>query len=340
MKVLFVGGTGIISTACTRLAVTKGMQVTLLNRSRSGSIPGCSQLVADINDEPAVLAAIGDLKWDVVVDFLTFTPEQLQSRLRVFGGRCGQYVYISSASAYQKPPSHYLITESTPLANPYWDYSRNKIACEDLLVKANREQGLAMTIVRPSFTYGDTVFPLAMNSWARSYTVVDRLRRGLPVIIPGDGLTLWTVTHNTDFAVGLVGLFGHQGALGQAVHITSDEVLTWRQIFEATAAAAGVEKPNLVCIPAETLVSLSTGYSGPLYGDKVNSMVFDNSKIKRLVPEYRAVVPYARGIVGTVAWYDADPGRRLVDEQANQEYDRLVSAHRAGLDAARRAYGV
>lgn len=339
MKVLFVGGTGIISTACSRLAVEKGLQVTLLNRSRSGSIPGCAQVVADINDEPAALAALGDSTWDVVVDFLTFTPEQLRSRLRVFAGRCGQYVYISSASAYQKPPSNFLITESTPLANPFWDYSRNKIACEDLLVAANREQGLRMTIVRPSFTYGQSVFPVAMNSWARSYTVVDRMRRGLPVIIPGDGLTLWTVTHNTDFAVGLVGLLGHQGALGQAFHITSDEVLTWRQIYEATAAAAGVDKPNLVCVPTEVIVSLNPGYAGPLYGDKVNSMVFDNSKIKRFVPEYRAVTPYARGITRTVAWYDAEPARRLVDEEANREYDRLLSAYRAGLDAARRAYG-
>jgi nucleoside-diphosphate-sugar epimerase len=250
----------------------------------------------------------------------------------------GQYIFISSASAYQKPLTHHVVTESTPLVNPFWDYSRNKIACEDRLVRALREEAFPVTIVRPSFTYGETVFPLAINSWQKSYTAIDRMRRGLPVIVPGDGLTLWTMTHNSDFARGLVGLLGHQGAIGHAFHITSDEVLTWDQIYRATAEAAGVSSPHLVHIACDFIVSCVPGYAGPLLGDKANCAVFDNSKIKTFVPDFVATTRYRDGIKRSVEWYDADPARRQVDAEANAEWDRIIAAYERGREAAAREF--
>ncbi len=328
MKLLFLGGTGIISTACTKLAVQRGHEVFLLNRGLSEGVPGARVLVGDIYDPVSAVAALQGHSWDAVVDFLCFNPQQLEQRLDLFRGRTGQYLFISSASAYQKPCASPFVTESTPLANPFWDYSRNKIACEDRLTRALREESFPMTIVRPSFTYGHTVFPLAINSWQCSYTVVDRMRRGLPVLVPGDGLGLWTLTHNSDFAVGLVGLLGHQGALGNAFHITSDEVLTWDQIYRATAEAAGVSHPILEHVSSDFICSLYPGYTGGLLGDKSNSLIFDNSKIRRFVPEFCATVRYRDGIRASAAWYDADPARRRIDAQANAEWDAIIAAHR------------
>jgi nucleoside-diphosphate-sugar epimerase len=338
MKILFIGGTGIISTACSALAIERGMELTVLNRSRSPAPDGAQQIVCDINDANAATAALGRggaARWDVVVDFLAFKPEQVEQRLALFGGRVGQYVFISSASAYQKPPTHGIITESTPLVNPFWDYSRDKIACEERLMRAVREENFPVTIVRPSFTYGHTVFPLAINSWERSYTAIDRMRRGLPVIVPGDGLTLWTMTHNSDFAKGLVGLLGHQAAIGHAFHITSDEALTWDQIYQATAEAAGVAKPKLVHIASDFIVACAPAYAGPLLGDKANCAIFDNTKIKRFVPEFVATTRYRDGIKRSVAWYDADASRRRVDDAANAEWDRIIAAYERGLEAGR-----
>lgn len=335
MKILFVGGTGIISTACSKLAIERGFDLTVLNRSRSAPPAGAKQIVANVNDAAAAAAALGGATWDAVVDFVTFTPDELEQRLALFRGRVGQYIFISSASAYQKPPTHGIITESTPLVNPFWDYSRNKIACEDRLTRALREENFPVTIVRPSFTYGPTVFPVAINSWERSYTAIDRMRRGRPVIVPGDGLTLWTMTHNSDFAKGLVGLLGHQGAIGHAFHITSDEALTWDQIYQATAEAAGVPAPKLLHIASDFIVACAPGYAGPLLGDKSNCAVFDNTKIKRFVPDFMATTRYRDGIEASVAWYDADPKRQLVDDAANAEWDRIVAAYERGLAAAR-----
>jgi len=249
MKVLFLGGTGIISTACTQLAVARGFHVTLLNRAQRPALPGTHQITADIADPAATAAALGKQNWDTVVDFIAYTPAEIEQRIALFRGRTGQYVFISSASAYQKPLAHYLITESTPLANPFWDYSRNKAAGEERLQQAWREEAFPATTVRPSLTYGDTVVPLAVNSWLKSYTAVDRMRRGQPVIVPGDGLSLWTITHNSDFAKGLIGLLGQQAAIGNAFHITSDEVLTWNQIYQFTAEAAGVPAPGWCISP-------------------------------------------------------------------------------------------
>lgn len=339
MRILFIGGTGIISTACTRLAVARGLDLTVLNRGQRSEIAGAKQIVADANDAAAAARALDGTTWDAVVDFITFGPEQIEQRLQLLRGRVGQYVFISSASAYQKPVTHYLVTESTPLANPFWEYSRNKIACEDRLTRALRDEGFPMTIVRPSFTYGETIVPLSVNSWPKPYTAVDRLRRGAPVIVQGDGTSLWTLTHNTDFAKGLLGLLGNQNALGHAVHITADEVLNWNQIYEAVADAAGVKRPEFVHIASDFIAACLPDEVGGLIGDKANSAVLDNTKIKRLVPDFVATVRFREGIARSIAWFDADPARRQIDEQANAKWDRLIAAYQRGLDAARREFG-
>jgi nucleoside-diphosphate-sugar epimerase len=334
MKVLFLGGTGIISTACAKLAIERGFKVTLLNRSRRETIPGAHQIVADIGDAAGVAAATAGRSWDVVVDFIAYTPADIEQRLGLFRRRVGQYIFISSASAYQKPLTHYLITESTPLANPYWQYSRDKIACEERLMRAYRDEAYPVTIVRPSLTYGDTVVPLAVNSWHQSFTAVDRLRRGRPLVIPGDGLSLWTITHNTDFAKGLVGLLGHAGAIGHPFHITSDEVLTWDQIYRAVADAAGAREPRFIHIASDFIAACLPEASGGLLGDKSNSAVFDNAKIRRFVPDFVATTRFREGIASTISWFDADPARRQIDDQANADWDRLIVAYQRGFDFA------
>src|SRR5215469_7553951 len=230
MKILFVGGTGVISTACTQLAVDRGMDLTVLNRGRQAAdLPaGVEHLKLDMDDAAAVKACLAGRSFDAVVDWIAFEPAQVERDIALFRGRTRQYIFISSASVYQKPATHYLITESTPLANPHWDYSRNKIACEERLMKAYREEGFPATVVRPSLTYGETLIPLVLNSWADlSYTAVGRMLRGKKLVVPGDGSSLWVITHNTDFAKGFVGLLGNAQTIGHAFHITSDEVLTW-----------------------------------------------------------------------------------------------------------------
>lgn len=336
MRILFLGGTGIISTACTRLALERGHHVAILNRGRHAPpAPGAAVIRADLQDETATRSALGDQTWDVVVDFLAFTPADIERGLRLFRDRTRQFVFISSASAYQRPVSHYLVTESTPLANPFWEYSRQKIACEDRLMRAYREDGFPVTIVRPSLTYGDTMIPLAINSWECPWTVVDRLRRGAPVAIPGDGTSLWTLTHNTDFARGLLGLLGHPQALGHPFHITSDEVLSWNQCYEAVAEAAGVARPRFVRIASDFIAACLPDMTGTLIGDKATSVVLDNSKIKRFVPEFRAATRFRDGVARSIAWFDADPARQQLDQAFNQRWDTLIAAYERGLDAAR-----
>ena len=236
-------------------------------------------------------------------------PADIERDLEFFRGRTRQYIFISSASAYQKPSTDYLITESTPLANPHWDYSRNKIACEERLLKAYREEGFPGTIVRPSLTYGENLIPLVINSWERSYTVVDRMLKGQKVIVPGDGTSLWVITHNSDFAKGFIGLLGNEQSIGHAFHITTDEVLTWDQLYRTVGAAAGVE-PRLVHIPSDFMVACLPEMEGTLIGDKSVSVVFDNAKIKRFVPEYLATTRFAQGIRQSLAWFDADPSAK------------------------------
>jgi nucleoside-diphosphate-sugar epimerase len=339
MRVLFIGGTGIISTASTALAAERGIDLTLLTRGRRAPIlpAEVKTLTVDIDDPAAAASALRDVSFDSVVDWIAFTPSHIERDLHLFRGRTRQFIFISSASAYQKPATHYLITESTPLANPYWEYSRNKIACEDRLLKAYREEGFPVTIVRPSLTYGETQIALAVNSWAKSYTVVDRMRRGKKVIVPGDGSSLWVITHNTDFAKGLVGLLGNEQAIGQAFHITADEVMTWNQFYNIVGAAAGVE-PQLVHIASDFIGTCLPEAVGGLIGDKAVSVVFDNSKIKRFVPGYCATIPFGQGIRRTLAWFDADPVRKQVDAEANARWDKLIDAYERGMREALRSF--
>jgi nucleoside-diphosphate-sugar epimerase len=338
MRVLFIGGTGIISTACSRLAVERGIDLTLLTRGqRASNVPGAKTLTANIDDASSAATTLKSEYFDAVVDWIAFTPDHIERDLNLFRGRTGQYIFISSASAYQKPATHHLITESTPLANPFWEYSRNKIACEERLMRAYREEGFPITTVRPSLTYGDTQITLAVNSWAKSYTAVDRMRRGKKVIVPGDGSSLWVITHNTDFAKGLVGLLGHQQAIGHAFHITSDEVMCWDQFYRIVGEAAGVE-PQLVHISSDFIASCLPESLGGLTGDKAVSVVFDNSKIKRFVPGYSATTPFWQGIRRTLAWFDADPARKQIDEAANAAWDKLIEGYERGLSETRRSF--
>jgi nucleoside-diphosphate-sugar epimerase len=328
MKVLFIGRPGNISAACSRLAIHKDIQLYLLNRGKVKvpGLEGATSIKADIHRPEEVKKAIAGLTFDVVANFIAFTPEDIQHDLELFRGKTSQYIFISSASAYQKPQSHYLVTESTPLANPYWDYSRDKIACEDLLMKAYREDGFPVTIVRPSHTY-ETVIPVSVGSW-EDYTLVDRMKKGLPVIVHGDGSSLWTVTHSEDFAKAFTGLLGHQQAIGQSFHITSDEVLNWNQIYEAVAEAAGVE-PNILHASSDLIsdVADSIGQSymrGNLLGDKSVSVVFDNSKIKRYVPEFVATIPFRQGIRRTIHWFEEKPERMWISKENQLLMDKVT----------------
>ncbi len=338
MRILFIGGTGIISTASTALAAKRGMDLTLLSRGQHAAQlpPGVKTLITDVND-PAAAQKLAGESFDAVVDWIAFTPADIERDLKLFRGRTKQFVFISSASAYQKPQTHYLMTESTPLANPYWDYSRDKIACEERLMQAYRDVGFPVTIVRPSLTYGETLIPLVLNSWQHSYTAVDRMIRGQKLIVPGDGSSLWVITHNTDFAKGLIGLLGHQQAIGHAFHITSDEVLTWDQLFRIVGNAVGVE-PKLVHIPSDFITACVPEKQGSLTGDKSVSVVFDNSKIKRFVPGYCATTPFAEGIRQSLAWFDADPSRKQIDHELNATTDKLISAYEKGLSEGVRSF--
>lgn len=324
MRVLFIGGTGNISTAVSQLALARGIDLTVLNRGQRLPIPGVQHLTADIHQPDQVRRVLGGQVWDVVVNWIAFVPEDIESDLALFQGRTRQYIFISSASVYQKPPTHPVFTEATPLYNPFWEYSRNKIACEERLNRAYREDGFPMTIVRPSHTYGQ-YFPLAIGGW-NTYTLPDRMLRGAPVIVHGDGTSLWTVTHVDDFALGFVGLLGHPRAIGHAFHITSDESLTWNQIYGTIAEALGVT-PNFVHIPSDFIARVSPQIGAGLLGDKAHSVLFDNTKIKTFVPEYRATIPFHLGIRRTLAWYDADPARKQVDPAVNAEMDRILAAY-------------
>lgn len=322
MKVLFIGGTGIISSACSKLALDRGIDLYLLNRGQSHRpVPtGAKVLIGDIRDASSAQAALGDHHFDAVVNWIAFTPEQVQADLELFRGRTGQYVFISSASAYQTPLAALPITESTPLRNPQWLYSRNKIACEDLLTRAYREEGFPATIVRPSHTYDHTLLPIT-GGW----TTVARMRQGKKVFVHGDGSSLWVMTHNTDFAKGFVGLLGNPHAIGDVFHITSDELLTWNQIYALVAKAAGVEA-QLVHVPSDLIAAFDANIGAGLLGDKTHSVIFDNSKIKRLVPDFVCTTPFARGIEDVLAWYDANPDRQVINPDIDALTDRIVAA--------------
>jgi nucleoside-diphosphate-sugar epimerase len=325
LRVLFVGGSGVISSACSRLAVERGIELFVLNRGSAHDRPlppEASVLRGDIRDPVAAAEALGGREFDAVVDWVAFTPEHVQADIDLFAGRTGQYVFISSASAYQTPPSRLPVTESTPLRNPFWQYSRDKIACEDLLVAAYRDQGFPATIVRPSHTYDKTLIPLD-GGW----TAIARMRQGRPVVVHGDGTSLWTLTHHADFALGFVPLLGHPRTLGEAFHITSDDVLTWNQIAAALAAAAGTSA-DIVHVPSDAIAAADPVWGASLLGDKAHSLVFDNAKLRSVVPGYRATIPFEQGAREIVAWHDEDPARQRVDPRLDALMDKLISACR------------
>lgn len=321
MKVLFIGGTGIISSACSALAIRQGIDLYLLNRGKSTRLApeGARILNGDIGDAPSAKAALGAQDFDVVVDWIAFVPDQIERDLNLFRGKTGQYVFISSASAYQSPPSNLPVRESTPLDNPYWEYSRNKIACEERLVRAYREEKYPITIVRPSHTYDKTLLPFDYG-----YTILKRMIDGKPVVVPGDGSSLWTMTHHADFAKGFNGLLGNSNAIGESFHITSDEYLTWNQIYDIVAARAGVQAKK-VHVPSAIIAKHDPKRGPGLIGDKTNSMIFDNSKIKRLVPSFICDIPFSRGAEEIVRYFAEDPTRGVVDEEKNALEDKLTA---------------
>jgi nucleoside-diphosphate-sugar epimerase len=321
MKVLFIGGTGIISSACSELALLQGIDLYLLNRGRSSrpAPAGAKVIQADVRQPDSVTTALGELVFDSVVEWVAFTPDQVQNDVELFRQRTRQYIFISSASAYQTPPTYLPVQESTPLHNPFWGYSRNKAACEALLEQAGREDGFPFTIVRPSHTYDRTLLP-----FHGGYTSVARMRLGKPVVVHGDGTSLWTLTHHRDFAVGLVGLLGNLHAIGHTFHITSDEWLSWNQIYTIVAQAAGVEA-QLVHVPSELIAAYDPVWGASLLGDKAHSMIFDNSKIRRLVPQFQPVIPFWQGSQEIMAWYDEDESRQVVDPRVDEIQDKLIA---------------
>jgi nucleoside-diphosphate-sugar epimerase len=340
MKILFIGGSGVISRAVTLQTLAAGHELWLLNRGQHRPIEGARTLVADMADTGGVRAALHGHTWDVVVQWIAFGPDDIRRDVGLFREHTRQYIFISSASVYEKPPAPpYLITESTPRVNPHWDYSRKKIACELELEAAHATSGFPYTIVRPSLTYGDDQIPLVLNAWQKPWTAIDRMRRGAPLIIPGDGTSLWTITHNSDFAQGLIGLFGHPGALGEAIHITSDEALTWNRYFALTAEAAAVTSSKFVHIASDFVIACVPSVEGTLLGDKAVSAVFDNTKLKRLVPGFSARTPFATGIRRTLAWFEADPARQQIDAELNQRWDKLIAVYNRGLTEAKSEFG-
>lgn len=331
MRYLFIGGTGNISYYVSKMLLEQGRdELYLLNRGiRKHDLAGAKTIIADINKEPEkVRQAIADLEFDAVVNWIAFTPDQIERDIDLFSGKTRQYIFISSASAYQKPLPQPYVTESTPLVNPHWQYSRNKAVCEDMLTQALREQGFPMTIVRPSLTYGDGLIPLAFGSWRKPYTVAARMKAGKRVIVHGDGTSLWTVTHSEDFARGFVGLLGNSLSIGHAFHITSDEVLTWDQIYKEVAAAVGVEA-RIVHLPSDLIMEYSPGEEGNLLGDKAASVILDNTKVKHFVPGFKATISWAEGVRRALAWFEADPSRMEEDEEANALWDRMLEDYDA-----------
>lgn len=328
-KALFIGGTGTISTAITaQLAAEGKWELTLLNRgNRSDKVPGnVKVLKADINDEAAVGKLLEGTQWDCVCDFIGFVPAQVERDWRLFRGRTKQYMYISSASAYQKPAVSPFITEGTPMVNPYWQYSRDKIACEDFLMEKHRSEGFPVTIIRPSHTYDDRSVPLGVHGDNGSWQVLKRMLDGKRVIIHGDGTSQWTLTHNTDFAKGFIGLMGNPHALGNAFTLTSDETLTWNQIYQTVADILGVEL-KAVHVSSEFLDEVGPyDFRGGLIGDKANTVLFDNSKLKRAVPGFQATVRFEEGVRGTIANILAHPELQQADLVFDAWCDRVIGA--------------
>lgn len=324
-EILFVGGSGVISAASVQRSVELGHRVTVLNRGRSGERPLPEEvelLQADIHDDDSVRAVLGGREFDVVAQFTSFTPSHVRADIERFAGRIGQYVFISSASAYQKPPQRFPITESTPLRNPFSAYARDKIACEDILAVAYRDQAFPITVVRPSHTYDRTSMP-TLAGW----NDVVRMREGRPVLVHGDGTSPWTITHTTDFAVGFVGLFGRRDVLGDTFHITGDQAPTWDQIYTWLGDAAGAQ-PDLVHVSSDAISAVRPSLAADLHGDRAHPMVFENTKIRCIVPEFRSRVPFWAGAEEIIAYHDATPARQIVDVGLDGDLDRLIATVR------------
>jgi len=335
MKILMIGGTGTISSAITRQLAESGHDLWLLNRgNRRNEVPsGVTQVIADIDDTAEVLRQIGDEQFDAVCEFIGFVPEQVQRDIRLFSGRTRQYVYISSASAYNKPAANHVITEGTTLANPHWEYSRNKIACEELLMKAYRDDAFPVTIVRPSHTYCERSVPVSVHGPKGSWQVLKRMLDGKPVIIQGDGSSLWTLTWNEDFARGFIGLLGNPKTIGEAFQIMSDEQLSWTQVYQCVANALGVElKPYYVSSAFLAKAAPSEyDFEGNLLGDKSVTVVFDCTKLKRAVPGFKAVVRFDEGVRRCVAYLKAHPELQQEDPDFDAWCDRVIAAQEQAL---------
>jgi len=320
MKVLFIGGTGNISSACTAEAIRQEHELYHFNRGRSEltNSEGVLTLLGDINIAADRKTIEKHAPFDVVANFICFTPEQMQNDIEFFTGKTKQYIFISSATVYKKPPDHYIITEECPLSNPFWKYSQDKIACEN---KLSLQDKLPYTIVRPSYTYGKTWIPVAFT--ANTYNPVYRIRKGLPILSHGDGESLWVMTHNTDFAKAFVGLFGKEKAMNNHFHITSDEVHTWDQIYRIIGKIVGKE-PKLIHIPSDFINRLESEWGAALLGDKAHSMVFDNAKIKSIVPGWNAQVTFEDGMRESITWFEEKPERMKIDREAEKKTDMII----------------
>ncbi len=336
MKVLMIGGTGIISTAVSTLLLAQGHELWLLNRgTRPDLVPdGAHCLQADIGDEAGVAGLLDGHRFDSVVDWLVFTPDQVARDIRLFSGRTAQYVFISSGSAYQRPSRNHIVTEETPLENPFSAYARSKASSEAALMDAYRQTGFPVTIVRPSLTYGDLVIPYVLNSWHKPWTLIDRMRRGKKIIVPGDGTSLWELTHNSDFAKGITGLLGRSDVLGEAFHITSGEVMTWEEILRQIADAAGLEA-KVEHVSSEFICAFMPQEEGGLMGDKISSVIYDNRKIKRFVPGYEATVPFREGIRRTLQFMMQHPEHCVIDAEHDEKMDEILAAHEYGMGLAK-----
>jgi Nucleoside-diphosphate-sugar epimerases len=326
MKVLFIGGTGNLSSDCSLRALAKGIELWHFNRgNRAADAPeGIVSLCGDVRDEAAAAKLLGGEKFDAVVDFIAFTKQQVEEDIRLFRDRASQFVFISSASAYRKPPVHHVITESTPLINPFWKYSRDKIACEEALVAEGKASGFPYTIIRPSHTYCSRWMPTAFSS--ADFTVPKRMMEGKRVVVHGDGQSLWTLTHTRDFAVGLVGLLGNSAAIGEAVQITGDEALTWDMVHRTIARALGLDEPKIVHVPSDFIAKVDPERGEHFLGDKTYSALFDCSKLKRLVPEFRTTVSFQEGMRESAAFYLEDPRRQVIDPEVEACIERILAA--------------
>jgi nucleoside-diphosphate-sugar epimerase len=328
MQVLFIGGTGVISSACSELAIQKGIRLYHLNRGLSHrKIEGVNQIIGDIRNKKEIKLMLQNYSFDVVVNWIGYTPEHVWNDIDIFKEKTKQYIFISSASAYQKPPQQLPVTEETPLENPFWQYSWDKIACEKILMEEFQKNAFPVTIVRPSQTYDQTFLPF--DYWG--YTVLDRMKKGKKIIIHGDGTSLWTLTNHRDFAKGLVGLFGNPKTIGEAFHITSDELLPWNHIYTLVAREIGATL-NVVHIPSDYIARLDPRMEGGLLGDKAHSMIFDNSKIKKFVPDFKATIKFADGVKEIIKWYETNPDWQVVVPETDQLIEKIITKYNHNLD--------